>query len=407
MRVINRTDRSFRLDWYKTSDSDYIFTASGIDVLPNADFQTKPPFDNVQIGLRLFRLDVAGFYSRQSIFFSPFGYWSEIIIAVVAPQKTVNDQYRYGILNWSNLNDAYVKDAYSKRDASQKVENPAKIASSSVKAIGTALKLISSSSSAMAPLAPIAGLADLIVSIIDAATTGTTDRSIDIEEFKAAVRQVIREELDFQSAEQAATIFMAAANDIDDFEHVVKASPHLLSDFMERIEGYEGGAFSNWMTHMHRHPEESKHIVAAYALGIVTYIKIIWYHFVKTVEADGALIVDDNGSALFRLMKAKVERCLGGLVKAIEAVDRQVQAKIDELHAWYMGNETELLRNGLTANICGLETLTYPQSVVGDIKNILSIMDDDMSTIGMGMKPKHFWKSTWKNIEVRYVPLGS
>src|SRR5262245_30494892 len=148
----------------------------------------------------------------------------------------------YEVINWTTLYNTFVAPAASLATTVPKLDQSAKIASATVKSIGAGLSLVP-----VPGAKEIAGILNIVSMIVDAGSLPTTASSaLDLPTLKNAVRAVVRDELDRQDAELAATQFVAANAWLADLKDGL-LGPHSYADFERDLENYLG-ANSDFMT---------------------------------------------------------------------------------------------------------------------------------------------------------------
>lgn len=226
-----------------------------------------------------------------------------------------------------------------------------------------------------------------------------------LDEIQDAVRKVVKEEIDINEAEKAATSFEQTSNwfyNLGNLAHsqlkgsgvgetLTELSPHDKQDAINKIENITSGLdpFESNLAHMNNHPEIARSILPAYISGIASSLHIRRLHEWLR-RKDGSRITDETLTAYLD----HLNNCSNGLDAARNAFVEHCNSLIaaDGLDEIAEAAELKKLYNKTR---CGEETLDFVDKAMGLLDGIRQDIQSDIDNLRLGRNPIHFWKEEW------------
>lgn len=226
-----------------------------------------------------------------------------------------------------------------------------------------------------------------------------------LDEIQDAVRKVVKEEIDTNEAEKAATSFEQTSNwlyTLGSLAHsqlegtsvgevLTELSPHDQEDAINKIENITSGLdlFESNLAHMNNHPEIARSILPAYISGIASSLHIRRLHEWLR-RKDGSRITDETLTSYLDHLK----RCRNGLDVARNAFVEHCNSLItaDGLDGVA---EAEVLKKLYNKTRCGEESLDFVDKAIVLLDGIRQDIQSDIENLKLGRNPIHFWKEEW------------
>jgi hypothetical protein len=233
----------------------------------------------------------------------------------------------------------------------------------------------------------------IVSTIIDSSSTPSEDSSLDLPQITEAVREVVKVEINKQSADVAATQFVNVSNWLGDNCKPGALGAHSFKDFSRVLEEtvQETSDFNTMLTHMARNPDEAQYILPIYAMGISSQVKLLWIHFAISIE-DG----DERNLAKYGIVLEKLVASREGLAHALQSATDYVKSTVEKLDAFDMVPETARLQSAIWRKLCGL---SGPEKIIAhlaELEKIIERVNSDMANLKDGRDGVFWWKADWK-----------
>ena len=294
-------------------------------------------------------------------------------------------------MDWSSLTSKYIDPATSKSKMVVSLDRSAEVAWKSVAAIGAGVAMIPAF-----PFPIVGGLLAIVAKIIELSTLPGLKPQLDLPSITAAVQEVVRTEINKQSADLAATQFVNVTNWLTDTANVGILGPYSLKIFKKSLAHYlmADSNFMNMLTHMARNPDEAQYILPIYALGISSYVQMLWLELaVSVVEGD------TRSKAMYGVCRSRIAAQRDGLSLALQATRKYVDAKMTELNGRNMGPQSDALADAIWKNTWGISGPDMIASHLAELDTIVGQIDHDIATFdtsGYGF----LWKGGWSPVPV-------
>lgn len=233
-----------------------------------------------------------------------------------------------------------------------------------------------------------------------------------LSEISDAVRSIVRDELDIQSAEEAVTSFMLASQRVQEMAvHTwdqlkgkggwplrTELSAHDRADFNRRIESLEGDSDNtrlHWhLEHFKRYPEIAKFGLPAYVCGIMTSLHVKRLHLLnRLLEAEdpARLTVGDLGRFESAALdhSAALEAATGALLAYCEA-----RVNEDGL-ALYVPEGAEILPDVLR-KYTGMPDVAFAREAEQKLGALVAQAHEDRCLLEEDRPTKHLWIDEWR-----------
>lgn len=293
---------------------------------------------------------------------------------------------KYEVINWTTIYNTHVSPATANAKNVNKLDQSAKIAAATMRSVAAGVSIIEPPGAKV-----ISGILNIVALIVDTSTLPSTSTPPpDLIEIVNAVRSVVRDELNKQSAELAASQFVNVTTWLSGLKGTL-LGPHSYDDFERDIEKYlaADSNFMNMLTHMARNPDESMNILPIYAVAVSTYVQMLWLHFAISIAGG-----DSRSKAMYQLYQGRVKTALDGLNAGLAAATKHVDDQLNSLHGKDMEPETGTLTKALWNNLCGV---SGPDDIKAQLQELSVIVDKitaDAGTVDAG-GDQFLWKNNW------------